>query len=109
MLIQLVEDSLFFFMIVDLIEVAGFDDSDTQIFIIRNKKLLQFINVDLILVYMQVTQIEAFKFEDVSVECINQISDLFVAFISFCDVISEQMVCIELMGLIEVRSEIFIV
>ena len=39
MLIQLIEDDLFFSMIMNLIEVAGLNNSDMQIFIIRNKKL----------------------------------------------------------------------
>ena len=38
-LIQLIEGDLFSLIIVDLIGVAGLNDSDTQIFIIRNKKL----------------------------------------------------------------------
>ena len=38
---------------------------------------------------MQVTQIEAFKFEDVNIECMNQISSLFITFINFCDAVSE--------------------
>ena len=38
---------------------------------------------------MQVIQIEAFKFEDISVECISQVSDLFVAFIDICDAVSD--------------------
>ena len=38
---------------------------------------------------MQVTQIKAFKLKDADVECMNQISDLFVVFINFCDVISK--------------------
>ena len=38
---------------------------------------------------MQVTQIEVFKLEDAGVECVSQVSGLFVAFIGLCDVISE--------------------
>ena len=38
---------------------------------------------------MQVTQIEVFKFKNTDVKCLNQISDLFIAFIDLCDVISE--------------------
>ena len=38
---------------------------------------------------MQIIQIEVFKFEDADVKCINQVSDLFDAFIGLCDVISE--------------------
>ena len=38
---------------------------------------------------MQITQIKAFKFEDADVEYVNQVSDLFVAFINLCDVVSE--------------------
>ena len=96
-------------MIVDLIEMAELNDSDTQIFIIRNKKLFQFINVNLILIYMQVIQIEAFKFEDADVKCMNQVSDFFVAFIDFCDAIGEQVIYTEFMNLIEVDDEIFII
>ena len=39
MLIQLIKNDLFFFMIVNSVEVAELNNSDTQIFIIRNKKL----------------------------------------------------------------------
>ena len=39
MLIQLIEDSLFSFIIVDLIKVIKLNDLSMQIFIIRNKKL----------------------------------------------------------------------
>ena len=38
---------------------------------------------------MQITQIEAFKLENINVECINQVSGLFVVFIDLCDVVSE--------------------
>ena len=38
---------------------------------------------------MQIIQIEAFKFKNISVEYINQISDLFIIFINFYNVISE--------------------
>ena len=71
MLIQLIEGDLFSLIIMNLIEVAGINDSDTQIFIIRNKKLFQFIDVNLILVYMQITQIEAFKFKDTDIKCVS--------------------------------------
>ena len=89
MLIQLIESDLFFLIIVNSVEVTEFNDLDTQIFIIRNKKLFQFIDVDLILIYMQIIQIKAFIFKNVNVKCINQISDLFVAFINLCNVINE--------------------
>ena len=39
MLIQLIKNGLFFFIIVNSVKVAGFNDLDTQIFIVRNKKL----------------------------------------------------------------------
>ena len=38
---------------------------------------------------MQVTQIEVFKLGIAGVECLNQVSDLFIAFIDLCDVVSE--------------------
>ena len=38
---------------------------------------------------MQITQIEAFKFENIDVKCVSQISGLFVVFIDICDVVSE--------------------
>ena len=38
---------------------------------------------------MQITQIEVFKLEDANVECINQVSDLFVAFINLCNAVSK--------------------
>ena len=89
MLIQLIEDDLFFLIIMNLIEVAELNDLNMQIFIIRNKKLFQFINIDLVLIYMQIIQIEMFKFEDAGVKCINQVSDLFIAFINLCDAVGE--------------------
>ena len=39
MLIQLIKDGLFSSIIVNLIEMTEFNDSDIQIFIIKNKKL----------------------------------------------------------------------
>ena len=38
---------------------------------------------------MQITQIEVFKLENADVECVNQVSGLFVAFIDICDAVSE--------------------
>ena len=38
---------------------------------------------------MQVTQIEAFKFEGTGVECVSQVSGLFITFIDLCDAVSE--------------------
>ena len=58
---------------------------------------------------MQITQIETFKFENISVECINQVFDLFIIFINFCDVVSKQMIYTKLMNLIEVNNKIFII
>ena len=109
MLIQLIENSPFSSMIMDSVEVAELNNLNMQIFMIKNKKLFQFINVDLILIYIQVTQIEVFKFEDADIECVGQVSDLFIAFIDLCDAISEQMICTEFMNLIEISDEIFIV
>ena len=71
MLIQLIKGDSFSLMIVNSVEVAGLNDSDMQIFIIRNKKLFQFIDVDSVLIYMQVIQIEAFKLENTDTECMN--------------------------------------
>ena len=38
---------------------------------------------------MQITQIEMFKFKNADIECLNQISNLFIAFIDLCNVIGE--------------------
>ena len=38
---------------------------------------------------MQVTQIETFKLKGTDVECVSQVSDLFIAFIDLCNVVSE--------------------
>ena len=38
---------------------------------------------------MQIIQIEVFKLKNVSVECIGQVSGLFIAFIDLCDAVSE--------------------
>ena len=107
MLIQLIEDDVFFLIIINLIEVAELNDLGIQIFIIRNKKLFQFINADLILIYMQITQIKMFKLENINVKYMSQVCDLFVAFIDLCDAVSEQVVYIELMSLIEIGDKIF--
>ena len=109
MLIQLIKDDLFSLIIVNLIEVAEFNNLNTQIFIIRNKKLFQFIDVDLILIYIQITQIKAFKFENVNIEYVNQVFDLFIAFINLCDTVSEQVVYTKFINLIEVSDKIFII
>ena len=109
MLIQLIEDDLFSFIIVNSVKVIELNNSDIQIFIIKNKKLFQFINVNLVLIYIQIIQIEMFKFENADIECINQVSDLFIVFINFCNAISEQIIYTKFMSLIEVNDEIFII
>ena len=38
---------------------------------------------------MQITQIEMFKFKNINVKYINQIFNLFVTFINFCDAVSK--------------------